>query len=437
MTLNSKNQTPNRISGRSNHTYSERAGVSLLLGLGIIFIMVFFSLLVGNVVVSSIRQTSNVSRSNEAYYAAEGALEQGLLDNYLQEAGYTSETKPVNYASTTVTANYQVQGTVPEELKYGPNSTFNYNKFSIPTPGSGNAGLNCDSDNPIINKRFLYNTSTKLYTFYENASTGYDPSDFPCNWNKIRTGETVTIPLYYEDENGNFINLFNEVSNELKIRIRTSCLGGHEFCLPTSSTGRYKFENTSTEPKPQNDPIITWQIEGLNPITGKTESLRPFISYSNLNEFSPPIFIFSESVIDGVSGSNYIVKKHVVGEFSTMKGVDLQNNWGCAWQFFGAAQTGAMPCNSSNPWANRELVKPVLKLSVIGALINARTSSNPVTLTQIPFLEYQIITSSNLSSPPTNLAQNITAEGISGTFKQILEVSQPQAGGLPDYVVQQ
>jgi hypothetical protein len=76
-----------------------------------------------------------------------------------------------------------------------------------------------------------------------------------------------------------------------------------------------------------------------------------------------------------------------------------------------------------------EINKPVLKLSIIHSL---QSDANG---TGIPYLEYQVIT--DALTAPTDSSQTITAQGYSGTFKQVLEVKQPQGSGLLEYVIQQ
>ena len=131
--------------------YKKREGVSLLIGLGLVFVIMFFSLIVGNVVVSSIRQSANVNRANEAYFGAEGALEEGLLANYKAGAGYsTDKYKDVPYVNNSrIAAKYKIAGQVPESLKYGPASQYG-GMYGIPTPGSGNVATVCDPLHPPI-----------------------------------------------------------------------------------------------------------------------------------------------------------------------------------------------------------------------------------------------------------------------------------------------
>ena len=60
---------------------STQRGTSLLIALGLITVIVLVSLGVATVVLSSTRESANVNRATEAFYAAQGALEEGLLRN--------------------------------------------------------------------------------------------------------------------------------------------------------------------------------------------------------------------------------------------------------------------------------------------------------------------------------------------------------------------
>jgi len=63
-----------------------------------------------------------------------------------------------------------------------------------------------------------------------------------------------------------------------------------------------------------------------------------------------------------------------------------------------------------------------------------KSASPPET---IPYLEYQLLSSLALSTPPADTSQTITSEGLSGEVKWTLEVKKPQGGGLLEYVIQQ
>lgn len=105
------------------------------------------------------------------------------------------------------------------------------------------------------------------------------------------------------------------------------------------------------------------------------------------------------------------------------QGRDLDSTFGLLKAFF----TDAPPFSRTD---GDRINKPVLKITVINSLRDFVTD-NP-----IPYLEYQLLSDVNAGSP-SDTSQTITAEGFSGEFKQILEVKQPQEGGILEYVVQQ
>ena len=205
-------------------------------------------------VIDQIRQSSAVNKANVVYYAAEGALEKGLLTNLSQGAGYnTSGNQTVlfngdpeclgkanqtdcntccdqfypyqvndpgslinqNFSACNVactnycdsfsckTANvvpvkstFTVKGTVPISKTIG-------GYYTIPSPGTGDAAANCDPLKMDVSKTQFYYSKSALpnYVFSDTkpgtAYTGpFYTVDHPCNWNKLGEGESVSIPLY-------------------------------------------------------------------------------------------------------------------------------------------------------------------------------------------------------------------------------------------------
>jgi len=403
------------LNNRKSVKRSSKKGVSMLISLGLVFVIMFFSLIVGNVVVSSIRQSSNVNRANEAYFAAEGALEQGLLANYEQGAGYTSDVEDAGY--TGVDATYEIQGQVPEDVKYGANSAYD-GMYGIPTPGTGNVGKNCDPLNPVINAPFEYGGSS------------YEAANHPCNWNKIKTGETVAIPLYYTDPlTEKAVNLFTDNNQELYLRVRTPCADGSDYCSATSRyTFNYWYDGVGNEP--DDDALINWQVSAFDAINKINVTLSAKTKYyDDNNEFELGSYntsLVSEYLFTSMTNSNNSIMLNI----QSTKGIDLNLCEGPIINFLVEQHAPKPGCSTANQWDQNTIEKPTLKFSIISSLRND-TGSN------IPYLEYQVLSSPSIGALPTDYNQTITAEGISGTFKQVLEVKQPQEGGLPEYVVQQ
>ena len=220
-----------------------------------VFRIGFFALLISINVIDQIRQSSAVNKANVVYYAAEGALEKGLLTNLSQGAGYnTSGNQTVlfngdpeclgkanqtdcstccdqfypyqvndpgslinqNFSACNVactnycdsfsckTANvvpvkstFTVKGTVPISKKFDE-------YYTIPSPGTGDAAANCDPLKMDVSKtQFFYSKATAPnYVFDAQKPAVGDYTgpfytvDHPCNWNKLGEGESVSIPLY-------------------------------------------------------------------------------------------------------------------------------------------------------------------------------------------------------------------------------------------------
>lgn len=421
-----------------------RDGVSLLISLGLVSVIVFFGLLVTNIVVTSIRQSANVNRANEAYFAAEGALEQGLMANRKQGAGYSAAAQ----TATGLNAEFTIQGQVPPNVQYENPSDFD-GMYGAPTPGTGTVGADCDILEAWTSKRFDYDSQTDSYSV---ASAGYDPADHPCNWNKMGVGDVVSIPLYVNDpinctftDQDGICNPVDLQMTDLRLRVRTPCGDGEEMC---SATTRYTLDDTFGDPELActptkvdgcGDTIVSWSISGTN-ITGNTAyEFRPlavpeyFYGYptNKRMEFNPEIY---EYLINNARIPNLGTYTLNCDQFCVLNenrgGKDLnlpvEQTPGSILQFLTNASGSTFDRTGDD-----RLHKPVLKLAVINSLLDQNTG-NP-----IPYLEYQLISNINAAYTPTDTSQTITAEGYSGEFKQILEVKQPQEGGLLEYVIQQ
>lgn len=426
--------------------YRMRDGVSLLISLGLVSVIVFFGLIVSNIVVTSIRQAANVNRANEAYYAAEGALEQGLMENAKQGAGYSAASQ----SASPLNAEFTIQGQVPANVQYENPSAFD-GMYGAPTPGTGDVGADCDILKAWTSKRFDYDAQTDSYSV---ATAGYDPADHPCNWNKIGVGDVVSIPLYVNDPaNCTFTGqdgICNPVDlsmTDLRLRVRTPCSDGEEMC---SATTRYTLDDEFgdaelacdlTKVDGCGDTIVSWSISGTNITGDEVYDLRPLAvpeyfdpePFNKRKTFNSEIY---EYLINNARIPNLGAYTLNCDPFCVLDenrgGEDLSlpadQTPGSILQFLTNASGSTFDRTGDD-----RLHKPILKLAVINSL----RDKNSATGDPVPYLEYQLITDNALDSRPTDTSQTITAEGYSGEFKQILEVKQPQEGGLLEYVIQQ
>lgn len=418
---------------QKNHikkVYRTRPGVSLLISLILVSILVIFGIGVSNLVISSIRESANVNQANKAYYAAEGGMELGLLENKGKDAGYDATLADVDYNGTggkpgepgVLLSKVKIQGKVPASSQIG-------GEYVMPRPGTGTAGTGCDVLNPPVD--------------VSDATKGIDHA---CNWNKIKVGETVGIPLYTTNLDGSINNPADIDLQNLKVKVRTPCMdgasGGPNSC---TGSGRYRLDDyngvdttlkcTSSKPDFCGDTVVSWSIVGTNVTGDKVYTLVPIGVFNpTTGKRLPYNSEIYEWLINSVRSSGV-----PFGGFSCDKYCVIYENRG-----------GIDPLDESNPasildflldgaidgWFVRsggdKIYKPILKLSVISSLSEFSSAD------LIPYLEYQITTNVGVGgTAPADLTQTVTAEGFSGSFKQVLEVKLPQETGLLEYVIQQ
>lgn len=402
--------------------YRERDGVSLLIAIGLVTVITLFSLIVSNVVVTSIRQSANVNQANKAFFNTEGALEQGLLANSQQGAGYSSgETQAQNLDAT-----FEIQGQVPPNTQYKAPAS-NYNEmYGAPTPGSGNVGAGCDPDKPWIDKGFTYDNGV----YMEEPTSGYDPADHPCNWNKISVGEVVNIPLYVTGQcSANPDSVCNPSDlglDTIIVRLRTPCSNGDEFCTPIE---RYDLDTANGDPEVEgDDTVVDWQITGVPAGGGSTYVMGPRRDLLDIFPCNGSRCPWNSEIYESKLNlqKNNVFENLIIAQSGSQTGLDTKTDeWGDIYDFL----HNLSPWNIGGSLRPSDIHKPILKLSVINSLQQSQS-------TVIPYLEYQILTDAQ-NFAPTDASQTIRAEGYSGEFKQILEVKQPQEGGILEYVIQQ
>lgn len=389
----------------------------MLISLILVSILVIFGIGVSNLVISSIRESANVNQANQAYYAAEGGMEMGLLQNSGKDAGYDG-VADVDYGTGgkpgepgVLLSKVTIQGKLPESTQIG-------GEYVMPRPGTGTAGTGCDALNPPAD------------------------IDHACNWNKIKVGETVGIPLYTTNADGSINNPADSALNlqNLKVKVRTPCADGANTC---SSSVRYLLNDyaggadTVCGPLRSTfcgDTILSWQINAENKAGDKVYNMAQWSAYdvtaANRYDYNTEIYTWLINAAKNPGGLNSGVIGFNCGNFCVMD--ETRNGLAAATDEMGPILDFLNNSSAGYfPRAGSEVInKPVFKLSVIHALDEFSGGT-------VPYLEYQITTNAGISGSAADLAQTITAEGFSGSFKQVLEVRQPQETGLLEYVIQQ
>jgi hypothetical protein len=426
----------------------KKRGVSLLISIGLVSIIVFFSLSIANMVVSSTRQASRVSLYKQAEGAAETGINHAIFLTSKHGAGFSQNMEyflncqdPQNPDNNCHKVRFTLQGQVPENRKYSGGGFDG--SYGIPVPGTGSAGESCDPLKAYYDKQFYYkvaNTGRHKTNYAATNLQGYlgseNPEDHPCNWNKISLGEMVTIPLYVELNSENEVKCQNAVEEadgtkicnpdgmgfeSFALRVRTPCEKNGDFipemCAQADRYDLYVEGGADWYWYINNDKtILAWSIEGTNTDGEKTYYGSAFDNLDKDKRTMMNSEIFASRI--NLSNENVVLQS----DYATK---DLANKMDEINNFL--LNSGAFSRSG-----NAKIHRPVLKLSVISLL----TSDLDLGKTKIPYLEYQLLINQTKLAPAAEKSL-ITAEGFAGEHKSTIEVSRQYSSTAIDYVIQQ
>jgi len=144
-------------------------------------------------------------------------------------------------------------------------------EYTIPAPGSGTAGDDyCNTSEPVVDDEpggSLDKVLESLEIDRANLGTSYKAFDWPCNWNKLREGESIVIPLYTEDGDEVDHPFENPGVNDFTLTVRPAC-------NPSMATAREnEYENQICNDNERydlvgdqetlgNTVIVLWEITG-------------------------------------------------------------------------------------------------------------------------------------------------------------------------------
>ncbi len=443
-----------------------KPALSVIISIILISIIVSFSMGVALMVVDNIRRAADASRSKEANYAAESALEVALLRNKQlkdgnKEIGAKVESTNIGRQDQTATngddsilskinANYKIDGTsasLPIKTVQG--------KYIIPAPFTGNVPWTgegskleggCDPARVPYEVDVAKDASGEFkYGKYkidaqngevveENAETNL--INHPCNWNKIKVGERVSVPLYTIGVNGN-----QEKITDFILKVRTPCFDSrNEYCQNTDRAVLNCFDKgeegvrCSDNDKgftlnKKGEVILTWQVDAQNNgqllslIPNTTEVVDPGKGYENSSQLYEGLINKAQT-----ASSTFSILENT-SQQSAFKGIatDSTNN------------------ETITNFIQR-VYKPVLKIAAVSGFVgcsstdNSSSNCNPSSntpLPSLPYLEYQIEFPSGQNVNPPNTDNVITVEGTSGAFTQSIQVKVPHESSQLEYVIQQ
>ncbi len=437
--------------------YQFSEGLSLLLSMILITVIVLFSIGVTTLVVDSARQSANVKDGTTAYYAAEAGLEQALWVNKELADGDlvigAEETGSSNVGSNS-NVNFKIQGSATNLLEKTANG-----KYIVPFPWTGDVPWHGEGSNPGAGgcnseKPPVRNGEGDAKTFdYLVDGDPIGPAPFineiehPCNWGKLAVGEKVSIPLYGFDTQDDY-----PVSiDDFKIRVRTPCKGGEEFCMPGDRLLLNCWDKGDSVEKCTDDifdsmqnhlrgeVVLLWQV---NAIGEDSEQLA-----LNPNDDTGQKYYYP--------GDSQFYEGKINTQMNISTPFELLNT---DTDGFPSPFPQGIDVMSGQPYNVKDFVyantKPTLTLSVVSSLVGcsdqaqntcSKTYDDPGEYDtydgphMLPYLEYQIVfeeddLSGNLPASKDNI---ISAEGQSGPFNQTIQVKVPHDNSSLEYVIQQ
>ncbi|HED37477.1 MAG TPA: hypothetical protein ENI76_04425 [Ignavibacteria bacterium] len=393
-------------------------------------------------------------QSTIAYNNAESALEQALMINATREHDGTGIGTDLTVScpsdSRCVLPHAKYTFTI-KGLLTGSASTL-AKDYIIPFPWTGNAPWKGQGSKPTggCDAAHPPRTNNKgAYFYYPSNQTtdNYNVLNHPCNWNTIKVGQKVSIPLYAVTNNGKTQTYKNITS--FSLRLRTPCYDGSDFCNEKSSTltdQRWILncfdkgtkeelcgkKDIGSKTYRKGEVVMIWQID----VTDKNNKLISFLPYRYIQGSTDTVFYkFSDSELY---------------EGKINKDFNISNNTPPSNILTQKSQT--VGPNNPNPSSilkilnNPNYKKPVLKLSLISNLIGCKKNkcsylnsgpkqNNP----RIPYLAYQIDFG---NTPPIGgglpgPVNIITATGSKGAFSRTIEVKVPHESSNLEYVIQQ
>ena len=97
--------------------------------------------------------------------------------------------------------------------------------------------------------------------------------DHPCNWNKLLYGESVTIPLYTDDEFGGILTPSDLGLTSLYLKVRTPCSDTEGQPDEADCTARFELDSGDGSLE-QDNSVVFWQLIGET-TDGTTVSVVP------------------------------------------------------------------------------------------------------------------------------------------------------------------
>jgi hypothetical protein len=359
-------------------------------------------------------------------------------DNILKQLGILDDS---GNSAKNVKISMNIKGRSEPQEKFSGSCTTSMGDngcYIVPFPGTGTAGDRCELYSPFSDPisapitKDLVNSLGKIVT--ENEANDGDVQiktisqiDYSCNWNKLMFGSSstdrVTIPLYYQEEDGDVINVFKDVqgaednppadkkAEQFVLRVRTPCkpcvpdANNSNVCKPEedpticSDSDRYKL-NTQDG----NDIVVQWQITGQ--CDDGNGGLKECGLIQKVNELD-------------IRQSSDISERKINGEF----GVEFPNKEVLIFNLVGL-ETDEYTDDIIIDFLSK-MTKPSLTL-FLGEKLKTPEGKN------IPYLEYQLLTDNPVGDSKIKAYVEINVDG--NIFKKTIYKQEQKP--LIDFAVQ-
>jgi hypothetical protein len=326
---------------------------------------------------------SNLESSSQARLAAESAAELGIVA--LKDPstyGYDSGTEEpevfcLQYGSRT---DCQGEGDYTIHADATEHKDTSSGLYYLPIPGTGNAAPSEDCS--ILDEQKDVHHS--------------------CNWNKLISGETITIPMHYDDGYGNITYPTSSDLTEWSLLLRTPCEDSGVYSEDCDGNNRYDFNGDASQGTTSDPLIAYWQLD-YELSDGTISSLFPDDYYY--------ISTYNYRILTNNEISEYSINSAAADTADTYK-----------------VLTANSTATNSDPYdyaVQATLVDLYFTFKVIGSLVD--DSSLP-----IPYLEWQIQweSSSPIIAPTSTIVGKGYYESGGDTYYHPYSISYSSIGNV-------
>lgn len=422
-------------------------GFIAIIALGIFLMLSIFGIIVQRTTMDTIYNIQTTNKYNEASDIANSVMEYLRYEMNMHEAGYNTAgacaygeyyggipglnddrcddiavALGITDKNVEITMEIKGRGTPEDEFTDGTcPGLIGLGCYTIPLPGTGDAGDRCSMYTPTNDADALVDDNGQV-----SSSQGEIAQiDYSCNWNKLAFGSSsvdrVAIPLYYDDGTG-IINPFHAgtipslQATEFSIRVRPPCLpcdstnrtctAGEDETVCDDSY-RYELDDGTYGGDGENEIVVQWQLSGE--CGGEECGLIQYVVWDGDEVDEQQSSVISEQRINN--------NHPTLWDYISLRG--------STYNFFSEGIDTSTYNSLFILDRLQKTQKPVLTLFLTEKLIDPDGNN-------VPYLEYQIITDKPIGSPKIKAEAIVNMDGY--VFEKILYKEEQKS--LIDFAVQ-